>query len=166
LQEQAPNHLKLRGLRGLVVSVEAKGGARLCQVRVKETNASEPLMTCRNPIKRCQNRRGPLLRDKGWARPAYGPTGIRHKGGVTLIQASVRNLGTCRPDAKGEIQADGLREGESTDAGHRGGGVRSRDEGLVMRLDRRGAMVWLDCAGNPQGEDWRGWGKVVLYFQA
>ena len=72
------------------------------------------------------------------------------------MQALVGNVGTCRPDGKGEAQADGLREGESTDAGHRGGGVRSRDEGLVMRLDRRGAMVWLDCAGNPQGEDWRG----------
>ena len=93
---------------------------------------------------------------RGWTRPAYGPIGIRHKGGVTLIQALVRNLGTCRPDAKGEIQADGLREGESTDAGHRGGGVRSRVEGLVMRLDRRGAIVWPYCAGNPQGEDRRG----------
>lgn len=49
---------------------------------------------------------------------------------MTLIQALVRNSGTCRPDAKGEAQADGLREGESTDAGHRGGVARSRDEGL------------------------------------
>lgn len=30
--------------------------------------------------------------------------GIRHKGGVTLEQAFVRNVGTCRLDAKGEIQ--------------------------------------------------------------
>jgi hypothetical protein len=44
--------------------------------------------------------------------PADGPIGIRHKGGVTLIQALVRNLGTCRPDAKGEIQAEGLRKDE------------------------------------------------------
>ena len=30
---------------------------------------------------------------------------------MTLIQALVRNeRGTCRPDAKGEAQADGLRE--------------------------------------------------------
>jgi len=97
-----------------------------------------------------------VLRDEGWARPVCGPTGIRHKGGVTLIQALVRNLGTCRSDAKGEIQAEGLREDESTDAGHRGGGVRSRDEGLVMRPDRRNAIVWLYCAGNPRGEDQSG----------
>ena len=48
---------------------------------------------------------------------------------MTLIQALVRNSGTCRPDAKGEAQADRLRKSESTDAGHRGGVARSRDEG-------------------------------------
>lgn len=88
--------------------------------------------------------------------PADGPFGIRHIGGVTLTQASVRNLGTCRPDAKGEIQAEGLRKDESTDAGHRGGDVRSRVEGPVMGLDRRGVIVWLYRAGNPLGEDLHG----------
>ena len=48
LQKQASNHLKLRRSRAVVVSVEVKGGARLRQVRFKETNASKPLMTCRN----------------------------------------------------------------------------------------------------------------------
>lgn len=32
--------------------------------------------------------------------------GIRHRGGVTLDQALVWNVGTCRLDAKGEIQGD------------------------------------------------------------
>jgi len=75
---------------------------------------------------------------------------------VTLIQALVRNSGTCRPDAKGEAQADGLRESESTDAGHRGGVARSRDEGSVTELDRRGDVARLYYVGNPQGEDQRG----------
>jgi len=75
---------------------------------------------------------------------------------VTLIQALVRNVGTCRPDAKGEIQANGLREGESTNAGHRGGVARSRVEGSVMGLDRRGDVVQLYCADNPRGEELRG----------
>jgi len=44
---------------------------------------------------------------------------------VTSGQASVRNTGTCRPDAKGEAQADSLCESQSTDAGHRGGDARS-----------------------------------------
>jgi hypothetical protein len=88
--------------------------------------------------------------------PADGPIGIRHKGGVTLIQALVRNLGTCRPDAKGEIQAEGLRKNESTDAGHRDGDVRSRDDGPVMGLDRRGVIVRRYCVGNLREEDRRG----------
>ena len=44
------------GKEPVVVSLDGKGGARLRQVRVKETNASEPLMTCRNVSKRCRNR--------------------------------------------------------------------------------------------------------------
>ena len=75
---------------------------------------------------------------------------------MTLFQALVRNVGTCRPDAKGETQANGLREGESTDAGHRGGVARSRDEGPVMGLDRRGNVVRLCCVDNPHGEELRG----------
>ncbi len=88
--------------------------------------------------------------------PVDGPVGIRHIGGMTLIQASVRNLGTCRLDAKGEVQTEGLRKDESTDAGHRDGDVRSRNEGLVMGLDRRGVIVRRYCAGNLKEEDRRG----------
>jgi hypothetical protein len=36
--------------------------------------------------------------------PAACLGGTRHKGGVNLDQALVRNVGTCRLDAKGEIQ--------------------------------------------------------------
>ena len=54
-------------------------------------------------------------------RPNYGPIltirqaqgkrfyclgGVRHKGGVTLIQALGRNVGSCRPDVKGETQVE------------------------------------------------------------
>ena len=73
-----------------------------------------------------------------------------------MVQALVGNVGTCRPDVKGEIQANGLREGESTDAGHRGGVACSRVEGPVMGLDRRGDVVQLCRADNPPGEDPRG----------
>ena len=120
----------------------------------EETNASEPLMTCRNVFNRRRNRDLDFCpASKGWAIPADGPTGVRHEGGVTSGQASVRNTGTCRPDAKGETQAVSRREGLSTDAGHRGGDVRSRDEGPVMGLDRRGVVIGLYPAGNPQGDD-------------
>jgi len=48
LQEQASNRRELHRLRVDVVNVVGKGGARLRQVGVKETNGSEPPMTCRN----------------------------------------------------------------------------------------------------------------------
>jgi hypothetical protein len=111
-------------------------------VRFKETNASEPLMKCRNKLDDAESGGELLPRDREVeGRPADCSTGVRHEGGVTLNQASVRNVGTCCPDAKGEAQADGLRKSERTEAGHRGGGARSREEGSVMELDRRGAVV-------------------------
>lgn len=73
-----------------------------------------------------------------------------------MIQALVRNAGTCRPDAKGEIQTDGLCKDESTNAGHRGGDVRSKEEGSVMGPDRRGIVVRRYLLGNPKGEDLNG----------
>src|SRR5271163_1971808 len=81
--------------------------------------------------------------------PADCPTGVRHEGGVTLRQASIRNTGTCRSDVKGETQAVSHREGQSTDAEHRDGDARSRKEGPVMGLDRRGVVIRLDSSGQP-----------------
>jgi hypothetical protein len=67
---------------------------------------SEPLMRYRNVFKRRRNRDLHFYpASKGWERPAYCPTGVRHEGGVTLRRASIRNTGTCRSDVKGEIQA-------------------------------------------------------------
>ena len=70
-----------------------------------------------------------------------GLCGIRLEGGVNPNQAFLRNRRTCRPDAKGEDRSGSPREILSTDAGHRGRTVRSRDEGAVMALDRRGCGV-------------------------
>lgn len=90
-----------------------------------------------------------LARDEGRGEPAECSTGARHKGSVTLNQASARNWGTCRPDAKGEYQADNLREVQSTNAGHRGGDARSRVEGSVTELDRRGVVTQPRHVDNP-----------------
>ena len=43
------------------------------------------------------------------------------------------------------------REWQSTDAGHRGGPVRSSDEGPVMGLERRGRAVHGQHEVNPVG---------------
>ena len=45
---EAPNHRKLLWSKAMVVSVTAKGEARLRQVSAMETNNNEPLWTCRN----------------------------------------------------------------------------------------------------------------------
>ena len=69
------------------------------------------------------------------------PSGTRLEGGVNLDQAFSRNVVTCRPDVKGVGQVGNPRETLSPDAGHRGRTARSRDEGSVMGLDRRGCGV-------------------------
>ena len=39
-------------------------------------------------------------------KPVYRLGGVRHKGGGNLILAPVWNVGTCRPDGKGETQVE------------------------------------------------------------
>jgi hypothetical protein len=58
---------------------------------------------------------------------------------MNILQALMRNMRTCRPDDKGEAQAETPR-GESTDAGHRDGRIRSSDEVSVMGMERRGPI--------------------------
>ena len=76
-------------------------------------------------------------------------------GGVSVVWALVWNGGTCRPvRVAGQWSSVVLRlvagsenpkqlicEGESSDAGHRGGPSRSSGEGSVMGLERRGRVV-------------------------
>jgi hypothetical protein len=114
---------------------------------------SEPLRTCRKALDDVKT--GGNLVNPGavWGEPVDGPHGVRHGGGVTLIWALVRNVGTCRSDAKGELQVGSPHERESTEAEHRGGGVRSREEGPVMGLDRRDSIVQGCSVANLQREE-------------
>ena len=211
-------------------------------------------MKCRKTLDDVKAGANEQHRDQVGRSTADCPIGIRHEGGVNWQQVSLRNVGTCRPDAKGETQAEatasvrlrrhfsrnpkwihpisgakngrrvlpsaararpasarahhfavhpgfhndftpvrlpyvlsppalprGLRQNirpsgyagvvahrssaiapslpvllQRTDAGHRGGVTRSRVEGSVMGLDRRGGVVRLYYASNPRGEDLRG----------
>ena len=97
-------------------------------MRTKKSNASEPLMTCRKLSQRRRNRVGRLTRDRTQMEPVYWLGGVRHEGGESLVQAQMWNVGTCRSDDKGRVQADSLGEDASTDAEHRGGVARSSDE--------------------------------------
>ncbi len=86
-----------------VVSVSEKAG-RTRQVRAGKTNASEPLLTCRKAMNATETRLSDWVWDQARGVPAYGPSGGRHEGGVSPVQALVQNGGTFRLDAKGEIQ--------------------------------------------------------------
>ena len=113
-------------------------------------------MTCRKRIDDVETGGKSLTRDKSGGCPDCGPDGIRHEGGVTLNRALARNVGTCRPDAKGEVQMGGPHEDESTEAGHRGGAACNSDEGSVMELERRGCVVQLWPGVNRRREEPRG----------
>jgi len=90
------------GPMAVVVSDSGKGGARLCQVWSGKANVSEPLMTCRKHIDAVETGVQPLPRDVARGIPVFCPGGGRHEGGASPVQALVRNVGTCRSDAKGE----------------------------------------------------------------
>jgi len=63
-------------------------------------------MKCRKTLDDVETGATRQHRDKVGGRTADCPTGIRHVGGVNWHQALLRNVGTCRPDAKGEAQAE------------------------------------------------------------
>jgi hypothetical protein len=117
---------------------------------------SRPLMKCRKRIDDVETGGPSLTREESGGCPDFGPDGIRHEGGMTQDLALARNVGTWRPDAKGEIQVGGPHKDESTEAGHRGGATRSRVESSVMEPDRRGCVVQLFSGANQQWEDLRG----------
>lgn len=69
-----------------------------------KTNESEPLVKCRKRKDVIETELQLLARDKARRMPVDCPSGDRHKGGVSPAQALVRNVGTYRLDAKGELQ--------------------------------------------------------------
>jgi hypothetical protein len=104
-QVQASNHCKLLLSKAMVVSVAAKGGTRSHQIRSGEASASEPLMTCRNARGDVKTGGASIFRDKLRGGPEGCLSGIRHIGGAKRDRALVWNVRTCRPDAKGDVQA-------------------------------------------------------------
>ena len=66
----------------LVVSVMGKGAEKPHQVKSQETNASEPLTTCRKRSDGIKIGRASLAREESGRKPAYSPDGARHEGGV------------------------------------------------------------------------------------
>jgi len=87
---------------GVVSETEKAGQTR--QVSAGKTNVSEPLTTCRKRRDVIGTRLQSLAWDKARGKPVDCPSGDRHEGGVSPAQALVRNVGTYRLDAKGDLQ--------------------------------------------------------------
>jgi hypothetical protein len=119
-------------------------------------SASELLKTCRKGLGDVKT--GGIFVTSGsvWGIPVYCPHGVRHEGSMTLLWASVRNVGTGRSAAKEEIRVGSPHEDESTNTEHRDGAACSRGEGPVMGLDRRGCIVRGCSLANRQREEPRG----------
>ena len=94
------------GMNAWVVSGSGNGGARPRQVGTWKANASEPLMRRRKGMTAIETRLRIRLWDKARKGPAYGPGGGRRRSGASHIQAPVWNVGTERPDAKGEARGE------------------------------------------------------------
>lgn len=80
-------------------------------------------------MERHQNQGPPNVLGEVSKEPVYYRGGGRRKDGMSFEQAVVRNVRTCRPDAKGETQVGSPYKSESTDAGHGDGATRSSNEG-------------------------------------
>src|SRR5215813_5792161 len=98
-------------------------------------------MTCRKRIDDVETGGKSLTRDKSGGCPDCGPNGIRHEGSVTLNRALAWNVGTCRPDAKEEVQMGGPHEDNSTEAGHRGGVSISAEPGPGISVESRPTLT-------------------------
>ena len=72
-----------------------------------------------------------------------GPRGTRLVGGVSPYQALVWNVGTCRSDAKGDVQVGSPHEDQRTNAGHRDGAAR----GAAWHGGKQYGVSFLPAAG-------------------
>jgi hypothetical protein len=78
---------------------------KVCQLGIRETSASEPLMRCRK-LRTTSKLVAYITPGQIQGIAAYCLGGVRHRSGVNLIQALLRNVGTCRSDVKGETQVE------------------------------------------------------------
>jgi hypothetical protein len=75
---------------------------------------------------------------------------------MTVYQALVRNVRTCRRDAKGERQVSGPHKVESTDARHRDGAACISEDDSESEFERRGCVIWHIDDVNRQRDECRG----------
>ena len=133
-----------------VVSGPGKGGTTR-QVWFGKANASEPPMKCRKRRNVIETGLQLLARDQARRAPVFCPSGDRHKGGASPIQALVRNVGTFRLDVKGEPASGRTTRGR----------VPMRGEGadrpvVVLKPSNAGGAKGSTCPAEHVGQPARG----------
>ena len=145
------------------VERRGKGVRKVRQVWITKASESKPPLKCRKRIDDVRNRGRVVAPGLAWREPADWPGGC--PAWMVARAWSGLSCGTREPVAPmgrpGQWSGLGLRlavwsenpkqlicEGESSDAGHRGGPTRSSDEGSVMELERRGRVVLACLAAN------------------
>jgi hypothetical protein len=104
-------------------------------VLAKKMSESKPRETRRKHRDDIKTRVGCLSWEKARGIPAYCPSGVRRRRGMSLVVAFVWNVGTyCMMRRENPISGSPTK-GESIDAGSRGGPSRSSDEVPAMGLE-------------------------------
>jgi hypothetical protein len=88
------------------LSVKEKSGQRILAGRDQEDERKRTIDEVSKHSRRRQNRGAIVIPGLVQEKPVYCLGGVRHKDSVDLIQAFAWNLGTCRPDDKGETQVE------------------------------------------------------------
>ena len=102
---------------------------KTCQVRIREISASEPLMRCRKEFRRRQNWRLSERQDKSRRQSACCLDGVRHRGGMNLVQDLFCGTWETIVPMLREKSKWRSHKDESTYAGHGDGATRISDEG-------------------------------------
>ena len=101
LQDQGPNHRKPRRSNGRGGERCGKRREQSRQVCAGQTNASEPLLTCRKPRDVAKTRLQLLVWDEARRKPADWPSGDRHEDGVRPARGSCAERGNLSPRCQG-----------------------------------------------------------------
>jgi hypothetical protein len=92
LRGEASNHLELRWLKTVVVSVEEKAHV-MRQVGIGKASESEPLLTCREVEMASKPGRSVVVRDEPGGCPSIGQAASGMKAARARSAAFARNLG-------------------------------------------------------------------------
>lgn len=141
-QEEASNRPLLLRLRDVVVSELGKGAGMTASGAYQGDERKRTVDDVSKRSRCCQNRESPVVPGQVCGEPEACAGGSRYIGGMTLIQASTWNVGTCMVDVKGQSQVV-IPTMANTKAACRGGAARSSGEASVMDVERRGGVILL-----------------------